>query len=45
MSMQLKLTHEEGVRLRQQTAHKVERAAASGDGRRGSGHRNRLEVR
>jgi hypothetical protein len=25
MSVQLKLTHEEGVRLRQQTAHKVER--------------------
>lgn len=32
MSVQLKLTHEEGLRLRQQTAHKVERAAASGDG-------------
>jgi len=27
MSIQLKLTHEEGLRLRQQTAHKVDRAA------------------
>src|SRR5579863_8809372 len=26
LAIQLKLTHEEGLRLRQQTAHKVERA-------------------
>jgi hypothetical protein len=32
MAIQLKLTHEEGLRLRQQTAHKVERAASAGDG-------------
>jgi hypothetical protein len=32
MAIQLKLTHEEGVRLRQQTAHKVERQAGAGDG-------------
>lgn len=31
MSIMLKLTHEEGLRLRQQTAHKVERAAGIGD--------------
>lgn len=30
MAIQLKLTHEEGLRLRQQTAHKVERVAALG---------------
>jgi hypothetical protein len=32
MSIQLRLTHEEGVRLRQQTAHKVERSAGIGVG-------------
>jgi hypothetical protein len=32
MAIQLKLTHEEGLRLRQQTAHKVERAATGPDG-------------
>jgi hypothetical protein len=31
MSIQLKLTHEEGIRLRQQSAHKVERAPGIGD--------------
>jgi hypothetical protein len=32
MSVMLKLQHEEGLRLRQQTAHKVERAGSIGDG-------------
>lgn len=31
MSIQLKLQHEDGVRLRQQSAHKVERAPGIGD--------------
>jgi hypothetical protein len=33
MSIQLKLTHEEGIRLRQQSAHKVERTDAIVDGK------------
>jgi hypothetical protein len=32
MAIQLKLTHEEGIRLRQQTAHKVERVLTKVDG-------------
>jgi hypothetical protein len=37
MSIQLKLTHEDGVRLRQQSAHKVERTEALVDGKPTSG--------
>lgn len=37
MSIQLKLTHEEGVRLRQQSAHKVERVAPVVDGKEVAG--------
>lgn len=37
MSIQLKLNHEDGVRLRQQSAHKVERAANLVDGKEAGG--------
>jgi hypothetical protein len=37
MSIQLKLTHEEGIRLRQQSAHKVERVKMIVDGKEVAG--------
>lgn len=37
MSIQLKLVHEDGVRLRQQSAHKVERAVPIVDGKEVAG--------
>jgi hypothetical protein len=37
MSIALKIEHVEGVRLRQQSAHKIERAPAPGDGKEPTG--------